>query len=117
MGANLGNFELGGGGPMYAIVYPEYLNFRWWDVFGIVQTPRGSSRRVRTGLVRTGLDRPRSGAVRAGPVRARVPSQTEKWPNICPITLNLDEAKWDRIPPMSLTFLRVGSVAVGGRIG
>ena len=39
--------------------------------------------------------------------------QTEKWPNIGPITMNLDETKWDRIPPMSRTFLE-GS---GGRRG
>ena len=31
--------------------------------------------------------------------------QTETWPNIGPITMNLDETKWDRIPPMSRTFL------------
>ena len=31
--------------------------------------------------------------------------QTEKWLEICPVTMNLDETKWDRIPPMSRTFL------------
>ena len=39
--------------------------------------------------------------------------QTEKWQKINPITMNLDETKWDRIPPMSRTFLG-GS---GGRRG
>ena len=37
-------------------------------------------------------------------IRAFV-GQAEKRPNIGPITMNLDEAKWDRIPPMSRTFL------------
>ena len=31
--------------------------------------------------------------------------QIEKWQKIVPITMNLDETKWDRIPPMSRTFL------------
>ena len=31
--------------------------------------------------------------------------QAEKWPDIGPITMNLDETKWDRIPPMSRTFM------------
>ena len=44
--------------------------------------------------------------------------RAEKWTNIGPITMNLDETKWDRIPPMSRTFLgRGGPGAVGGQIG
>ena len=31
--------------------------------------------------------------------------QTAKWPKLYPITMNLDETKWDRIPAMSRTFL------------
>ena len=40
--------------------------------------------------------------------------QTEKSPNIGPITMNLDENKWDRIPPMSRTFLGGGSAGRRG---
>ena len=36
--------------------------------------------------------------------------KTEKWLNISPIhSMNLDATKWDRIPPMSRTFLGGGS--------
>ena len=38
-----------------------------------------------------------------------------KWQNIGPITMNLDETKWDRIPSLSRTFLG-GPGAVGGQI-
>ena len=44
--------------------------------------------------------------------------QTEGWLNICPITMNLDESKWDRIPRMSRTFLggvRGGREALSGK--
>ena len=44
---------------------------------------------------------------RAGEIRAYI-GQTEKWQNIDAITMNLDETKWDRIPPMSHTFLGGG---------
>ena len=40
----------------------------------------------------------------AGETRAYI-AQTGKWPKINSITINLDETKWDRIPPMSRTFL------------
>ena len=36
LGAKLGNFELGGGGPMYAIVYPE---FYFQNMFGFISAP------------------------------------------------------------------------------
>ena len=48
----------------------------------------------------------------AGETRAYM-GQTETCPKVCPITMNSDETKWDRISPMSRTFLG-GS---GGRRG
>ena len=43
--------------------------------------------------------------------------KTEKWQNIGPITMNLDEAHWDRTPPMSRTFLGGVRGPSGAKLG
>ena len=63
--------------------------------------PNTCSARLARVLTDTGRARP----VRPGPdpgpgPRPPGPGQTAKWLKITPITMNLDETKWDPIPPM-----------------
>ena len=86
---------------MYALVSPA-LGRRWADPL-----PSNLTRYLKSGPFENLILRRWAGETRA------YIGQTEKWQNIGPITVNLDETKWDRTLPLGRTFLG-GS---GGRRG